>query len=285
MEKLTEAEQDKLMDDLMADWQMPFDADQPERAKAKLMAMARSTQPVIEMKSASNKTWMRIAAAIALLVGLPLTIFMLGTTQIENTTSLAFDHELPNGSKVTLNPNAKLKYNSTTWGINRNVEFEGEAFFDVVPGSSFEIATDKGNISVLGTSFTVWADNDDLLVHCASGKVQVSAEDNATILGPGEIVQHNNERLGTKSNFNHKGFYAPRAAAEELEYDNVPLELVMHELEIILKKEIVCNLQADNLTYSGRIKPADMNTCFDVLCKPFNAKHRINPNGSVVIYE
>lgn len=285
MGKLTEAEQNKLIDDVMSGWEMPFDKDEPQRAKAKIMAMARESQPVIQMSQKSKVPMMRIAAAIIILLALPLTILLLGNTQIKNATQITHDHTLPNGSKITLNPGAKIAYNRFTWSFNRNVEFEGEGYFDVVSGSSFEISTNKGHIYVLGTTFTVWADQDDLMVHCASGAVKVASESNTTTLGPGEIVQHNTQGFGTKMNFEHTGFYAPHTISEELEFDQVPLQLVLHELELILKKEFVCNLKADNLTYSGRINPSDMNTCLDVLCKPFNAKHKIDQDGSVVIYE
>lgn len=285
MKKLTEAEQDKLVDDLVSNWGIPFDKGQPQRAKAKIMAIARESQPTIKMEVKPKKLWMRVAAAVALLLALTLSALILGNTQIQNDSKLAFDHILPNGSNITLNPGAELGYNKFTWKLNRNVDFQGEGFFDIVPGPSFKIATEKGNVSVLGTTFTVWADQDDLMVHCVSGTVKVEGKSAFATLGPGEMIQYSAESIGGKTNFEHPGFYAPRSISDELEFEQVPLQLVLHELEIILEKEIIITFKADDLTYSGRINPSNMETCLDVLCKPFNAKHKIERDGSVVIYE
>lgn len=83
---------------------------------------------------------------------------------------------LPDGSKVWLNSNSKIKY-PIRFGKERRVELEGEAFFDVTkdPKYKFSVATNKGfHIEVLGTRFNVDAyDGKDITTTLIEGKVEV----------------------------------------------------------------------------------------------------------------
>lgn len=100
---------------------------------------------------------------------------------------------LPDGSKVWLNADSKLKYPKAFAGNTREVYLEGEAFFDVVknPKQPFVIRTTQAQIQVLGTSFDVKAYPDSKTVEAVvvTGKVKVSdpADDkNFVLLQPNE---------------------------------------------------------------------------------------------------
>ncbi len=64
---------------------------------------------------------------------------------------------LPDGSSVTLNHFSSLKYPRKFSGEIRNIEMEGEGFFEVEsdPDHPFVISTRDVDIKVLGTSFNV----------------------------------------------------------------------------------------------------------------------------------
>jgi len=64
---------------------------------------------------------------------------------------------LPDGSKVRLNSDSKLEYNSDFNRQTREVTLTGEAFFDVVkdPAHPFVVHTSDIDIRVLGTAFNV----------------------------------------------------------------------------------------------------------------------------------
>ncbi len=65
---------------------------------------------------------------------------------------------LPDGTQVWLNAGSTLIFPSQFKGSNRNVELEGEAYFDVVKDSKpFVVQTSKLNVEVLGTAFNVMA--------------------------------------------------------------------------------------------------------------------------------
>ncbi len=84
---------------------------------------------------------------------------------------------LPDGTSVWLNSGSTLKY-PIQFANNRNVELNGEAYFDVVENerSPFEVNTKHFEVIVLGTEFNVLSYNEDetFAVTLESGKVEIS---------------------------------------------------------------------------------------------------------------
>ncbi len=83
---------------------------------------------------------------------------------------------LPDGSSGWLNSGSTLKY-AVQFRKNRQVELNGEAFFDVVKNekSPFELNTKHFKVEVLGTKFNVtsYNDDEDFAVTLETGKVRV----------------------------------------------------------------------------------------------------------------
>lgn len=287
MENANERELEKLVSKRMESWEMPFDKDQPARAKARIMdIIGKEIESEKEdAKIISPQFWMRVAAGVAVILAIPIAIAIIGNTEVNNTLNEQMAHVLPDGSKITLNPKSSLSYNSILWEINRDLEFSGEGYFDVSKGSTFNVETPKGGIAVLGTQFSIWADEDDLMVHCSEGKVHVSNGADNIILSKNQFTHHQGDGLAPEKNMAHEGFLSPRKNFDSLTYYEVPLSVVLQELEFVLEAEIMCGLDIDNLTYSGTLNMLELETCFDVLCKPFSAKHKRNPDGIFEIYE
>ena len=64
--------------------------------------------------------------------------------------------KLPDGSIVWLNADSKLSYSESFSRKNRNVQLEGEGYFEVAHGEHpFVVQTDSAQIKVLGTKFNV----------------------------------------------------------------------------------------------------------------------------------
>ncbi len=158
------------------------------------------------------KVYYRVAAIIVL----PLIIYSLYAT-FERFVSKSFDNtlvevvspsatrthlDLPDGSKVVLNGNSKLKY-ATNFKSNRNVQLEGEAFFDVAHNvkSPFVVNTVGLNVHVLGTEFSIASYDQDATVEVIlkEGKVQLTGTKNSffEIMNPNEAFHFNrNNRFG-----------------------------------------------------------------------------------------
>jgi ferric-dicitrate binding protein FerR (iron transport regulator) len=83
--------------------------------------------------------------------------------------------QLPDGSKVWLNADSKIRYPESFKGAGREVYLNGEAFFDVVksPDHPFVIHLANGTVKVLGTSFNVRAYDNEPVVETsvATGRI------------------------------------------------------------------------------------------------------------------
>ncbi len=84
---------------------------------------------------------------------------------------------LPDGTEVFLNGGSSIKYPGSFKGKSREVEFEGEAFFDVTENKNkpFVISTGDIRLKVLGTSFNVenYEDQSEIITTLISGKIAV----------------------------------------------------------------------------------------------------------------
>lgn len=92
-----------------------------------------------------------------------------------HTSSARHNVTLPDGSVVTLEPGSRLCYLRNF--EKREVQLDGEAFFDVVrmPERPFLVCTGKVTTRVLGTSFSVRSASGDVVVKVVTGKVSVTA--------------------------------------------------------------------------------------------------------------
>ena len=103
-------------------------------------------------------------------------------TQIGEKTTIV----LPDASEVTLNAQSEIKFNRKNWDNKREIQLDGEAYFKVAKGRKFDVLTDSGIISVLGTSFNVRDRQGYFEVSCFSGKVMVTSGFRKAILQEGE---------------------------------------------------------------------------------------------------
>jgi transmembrane sensor len=108
---------------------------------------------------------------------------------------------LPDGSKVYLNKNSRLAYSNN----GRNIELEGEAFFEVKPAALPFYVTCKTTITrAIGTSFNVkgYAEDKAVEVMVITGQVEVSdknLESNKILLNAGDLGLYGNDQVFVKS--------------------------------------------------------------------------------------
>jgi transmembrane sensor len=103
---------------------------------------------------------------------------------------------LPDGTQVWLNSNSKLKYSADFNLHSREVELEGEAYFDVARDKErpFIVHASGMDVRVLGTAFTIKSYPQDETVEATllKGAIEISGRDNPgaprIILKPDEKV-------------------------------------------------------------------------------------------------
>ncbi len=119
---------------------------------------------------------LRLSAAAVILVLIGITAFMrfYGKT-ISSQQGEIINIELPKGSKVALNAETTIKYKPLWWTFKREIQMEGEAYFEVTSGNEFKVISDPGTTTVLGTTFNIYSRKGEYEVSCYTGKVRVGS--------------------------------------------------------------------------------------------------------------
>jgi ferric-dicitrate binding protein FerR (iron transport regulator) len=118
---------------------------------------------------------------------------------------------LEDGTKVWLNANTKLIFPNQFSGETREVQLDGEGFFDVAPGKSkpFIVKSEKVDVKVWGTRFNLMAysGSETFETSLLEGSVEVikSNSSKGVMLHPNERISLVKEQLVISpiSNMNH----------------------------------------------------------------------------------
>ena len=155
----------------------------------------------VDTKIIRLKFYRKVAAACAvLLIGLGAFWFLNRSSMevISNQTAGQMDVVLPDGSHVWLAENTTLEYHEN-FKENRSLSLEGEAFFEVTkdPSHPFVVATEFGEIKVLGTAFNVATNPNGTVVSVDHGRVAVSNEKGSVELTIGEESEATKDGVST----------------------------------------------------------------------------------------
>ena len=210
---------------------------------------------------------------------------------IEKTTAIGskLTITLPDGSTVKLNSGSKLSYYSPFGLKNREVELEGEAFFEVMenPQKPFVVKSNALRTEVLGTSFNIKAynDNSNLDIILVSGLVKVDFFDEQTrlekILNPNEMISYSRITKKIKiEKVDPEAFICWKDHI--LKFSNESLSEVIHKLERWYGVDIVVN-NPDNREwqYNGEFKRKSLEHV--LLRMSFAEKFTYNINNDNVI--
>ena len=235
---------------------------------------------------------MRIAASLVLALGLSLMAwyFVRGDKSqaiqqlVLVTGNDILQDTLPDGTIVTLNAGARLKYPSAFALAQREVKLEGEAFFEVSRNvrQPFVIHAGAANVRVLGTSFNVRSTKDEVAVVVATGKVELSAPKDqrtqAVILEPGNAATYKTKAgaiqktLVENENFL---FWKNRT----LVYRGTQLNKVVEELQELFDVRI--NIDAEShgkCPLNTEFKDLSIESILNIIAETFNLEMTQNEN-------
>ena len=106
---------------------------------------------------------------------------------------------LPDGTKITLNAQSKLKYPNLFTGSSRSVFLEGEAFFEVAKDKDrlFEVNTPELLVKVHGTSFNIksYADESTVETTLVEGSISLFKKSGEGEIFGKEIKMEPNQQL------------------------------------------------------------------------------------------
>lgn len=220
-----------------------------------------------------------IAATLLLLVGLFQTFHFsnTNTTGFGTTTNLT----LPDNSKVTLNANSKLCY-PNLFQINRTLNLEGEAYFEVEKGSTFTVETKLGCVKVLGTKFNVNAYKDYFEVICYEGKVSVESKGKITIITPTESIRFYDH---TSENFADNTNQKPQWLIGESNFRNVPFKYVIDKFKNQYNVAVDFPKTSESVKFTGTFTHKNIETALKSICIPLQLKYKKESSGKIVISE
>lgn len=175
-----------------------------------LINKTKPIQPNYQIKT-SIKWWSKIAASVLIVLTTGILAFYAGKSTgkeepqvayYETTVALGAQSKvvLPDQSVVWINAGSSIKYHEDTKKQTRNINLEGEAYFEVNKNPDMPFIVESGSlqVSVLGTSFNVKAyENQETIdIVLVSGKVEVHSEnkkEDTYLLSPDEMLSYNKQ--------------------------------------------------------------------------------------------
>lgn len=190
------------------------------------------------------------------------------------------EYRLPDGSSVALNADTRITFRKGSFNRKRTVNMDGQAFFNVGKGSSFTVKTGLGNVLVLGTSFDVFARDDQFRVSCFTGRVRVSAASHSVILMPGETAVLAGGKLVRKSGSDISAVAGWRMGS--FSFENTPLPRVFEEIERQFNITFVLPGISDK-SFTGTLSDGNLVDALDIVCIPMDLTYEIGSNSQVII--
>lgn len=198
--------------------QEPFDQlNAAEKGKIRAAIFDRISSQITATEAASKGSdsrarfsgFYQIAAAVILLCLLSYTLLELRPNPVEEKIAVLHSVSVPGGNKkiilsdssiVWLKGNSSIFYSREFSGKTRTVKLTGEALFEVSkdPDRPFIIECGGLKATVLGTSFNIKSNEDDIEVFVLTGKVALSSAGNSR-----GLIVHPNEKAVYHAVGNH----------------------------------------------------------------------------------
>jgi len=229
------------------------------------------------------------AIFIGLVVITSFVINDLNSTKIVlNNTNKIQEIKLPDNSILYLNKNAKIEYgNSTIIRFNREINLEGEAFFEIAKSKNnkFIVHTPDFDINVLGTKFNVRTYDKNQSVVLTEGKIRLNNFQNYEtdiILRPGEVLRYSKENNGFIYYSVNTKIYTSWLN-NKLEFDSFSLNELAELIQLRYnKKLIIQNSEIAEKRISGSAPSDDLNLIIQALETILNTKIIQNENKLII---
>lgn len=243
--------------------------------------------PIHKYKLSFLKTIAASAAVFILLFG---GYWLHQKPQLEVITYLAKEEKLhvilPDSSSVWLNVNSKIEYLSD-FLTNRNIQLEGEAFFDVrkSKGSPFKVLFQDALVEVKGTAFNIKSYLEEpAQISLFTGKIEFDAPAIEKItLSPFDRITYNQATETILLEHNISDPYDWRT--EMYRFRDRRLDELIVTINRIYNSNIILeNTRHAHSLFSGSIRKEEpLLDVVEKLCITLNLKHRANEK-EIILY-
>lgn len=224
------------------------------------------------------KPFMRVAAILAICFSLyyyTTTLDTTITTMVAQKTTI----ELPDASSVSLNAKSLLAFNKSNWKKERDVELEGEAFFKVAKGSTFNVITKSGTVTVYGTQFNVKQRDNYFEVICYEGLVGVTYNSQETKLNPGDSFLIIDGKVIAKEKENRT---TPSWLNNESTFKSLPYKTVITEFERQYDVDITLINIDSNQLFTGSFTHNDLDLALKSIALPLHVTYS-KTNNTIIL--
>lgn len=226
------------------------------------------------------KKYISIAASILLLASLFFAFYNFNTVVTTQYAENTVFH-LPDNSEVALNSGSEISYVKNNWNTKRELTLKGEAFFKVSKGKTFDVITEQGTVTVVGTQFNVKERENYFEVSCYEGKVKVSVADEVAMLVPGKSIRLVAGELSNLIDFKSE---LPDWIQKESNFKNTPFVVVVEELERQFNVKISFDKALENKKFTGGFSYLNLQEALESITFPMNLNYRIKET-TVELYE
>jgi len=170
---------------------------------------------------------------------------------------------LNDGTKVWLNANSSLKYPVSFGDVDiREVELEGEAYFDVAKLEThgkrvpFVVRSQGQVLKVLGTEFNINTFSDNVTTTLVEGSVQVSfdglAGEQHYVLKPNDQSIYDS-RTKQANIVQIDPYYVTAWKNGDFAFDNAPLKNVMEDIARWYDVDVTYRTEVNDVRFSGKV--------------------------------
>ena len=237
----------------------------------------------LEPKTSGKNNWLQTALKIAAVFVVGIAVFtLLNRDNINSFETAIAQNEtitLPDNSIVKLNEDSHLEYNGSKWDEKRALNLKGEAFFDVEKGKRFDVTTEFGTVSVLGTEFNVLSRDSIFKVSCYEGLVQVVYGNETVKLPAGtELIL-----TSGKANKTTVAIAEPYWLKKMSVFKNASIDDVLSEIEAQFNITITKEFEEKDLRFTGAFEHNNLENALKSIIQPLNLTYEIKTNTAVVI--
>ena len=228
------------------------------------------------------KKWaFRVAAILVLALGITYSFknFVPQTQTAdfgEKTTFL-----LPDNSEVALNSGSEINYKKWNWDNNRRLELKGEAYFRVAKGRRFEVQTNLGKVSVLGTQFNVKARKNRFDVVCYEGRVKVNYLNTQILLTHGQGVSfENGKQVDRKINA-----LKPEWMDNTICFYKENIQTILDEVERQYNISIELKAKDTSSLFTGKLPAKNLDTALQIINTTYHLEAKKASKDKIIFEE
>ncbi|WP_437824883.1 FecR family protein [Tenacibaculum mesophilum] len=187
---------------------------------------------------------------------------------------------LPDNSIAYLSPKSEISYDKQNWNNKRELFLTGKAYFEVEKGKSFTVKSNEGNVTVLGTKFTVNTSKNYFEIECYEGKVKVTSKSKEEIILTKGKAYRNYNNSG--ENWEFVGS-VPSWIEGESSFNNTPLHQVIKALENQFKLKFDTSNVDTSKRFTGTFTHKNVDVALQTVFAPMKISYKLAENSSVIL--